>query len=203
MSEVLQTRADLRVLLVPDTTAAEPYDEGRSPILRLHPLHWWGGWRAEYITSLGGYTPTAITNIVTAAEKWASEPDRFERYLRMVHGTTEIQWYDTRPGSGEFLYVTFDTTDWRAHHHLPDHPSGNIDMSDWRAYCEGDVYGYIIEQRTLWARVDAPHRASDIRESWEPIDSQWGLYGRQYAENCAIQRLNDFAPTTAPERLIA
>lgn len=194
MSEVLDQRDGLRVRLVPDEYPGEPYDDGRSPILRLHPLRWWGGWRAEYIDTIGGYAPAAINDIVTAAQKWAGEPDLFERYLRMVHGTTEIEWYDSRPGSGDYVYVTFDTADWRAHHGLPDQPTGNIDMSDWRAYCEGDVYGYLIEERATWHRVDDGNSSPSTRESWEQIDSWWGFYGHDYAEDTAIERFNELAP---------
>jgi hypothetical protein len=182
MSEVLATRGDLRVRLVLDDCADEPYDGGRSPILRLYPLRSWGGWRAEYIDSIGAYTPAAADHIMTAAQKWAADPDLFERYLRMFHGTTTVQWYDGRRGGGDFVYVTFDTADWRAHYDLSDHIAALVDLSDWRAYCEGDVYGYIVEQRATWQRTNPAGEVVDTRETWEPVDSYWGFYGHQYAE---------------------
>lgn len=193
MSEVLETRGNLRVRLVLDDNADEPYFEGRSPILRLYPWRSWGGWRGEYIDSVGAYTPAAADDILTAAEKWAGDPDLFERYLRMFHGTTAIEWYDSRPGSGDFVYVTFDTADWRAHHDLSDHIASLIDLSEWRAYCEGDVYGYVIEQRATWQRTNGAGEVVDTRETWEPVDSCWGFYGHLYAETAGRSVFDDMA----------
>jgi hypothetical protein len=189
VSEVSEERGHLRVRLVRDDYAPEPYDEGRSPILRLYPLRSWGGWRAEYVPDIGGYKPIAADDIATAAEKWATEPDLFARYLRMFHGTTAVEWYDARPDAGDFLYVTFDTADWRAHHGLPDDLSGAVDISEWRAYCQCDVYGYVVEEGAVWLRVNADGEVIDTRESWEPIDSCWGFYGQQYAEDAGREAL--------------
>ncbi|WIM95792.1 hypothetical protein ACTOB_007926 [Actinoplanes oblitus] len=182
MSDVLEIRGDLRVRLAHDGCAAEPYFEGRSPILRLYPSRSWGGWRGEYIDSIGAYTPTAADDILTAAEKWAGGPDLFERYLRMFHGTTAVEWYDGRPGGGDFVYVTFDTAGWRARYDLPDDVAGIVDLSEWRAYCEGDVYGYVVEERATWQRTNGAGEVAETRETWEPVDSCWGFYGHQYAE---------------------
>ena len=193
MSEVLEERGDLRVRLVLDDYPAEPYDDGRSPILRLYPLRSWGGWRADHIDTIGGYVPAAMDDIVTAAEKWAGEPDLFGRYLRMFHGTTEVQWYDGRPGGGDYIYVTFDTADWRAHHGIGDDRAGAVDMDDWRAYCEGDVYGHIIEQRAIWRRDGS----AEIRASWEHVESCFGFYDRPYAEQAARQAFNDLTSALA------
>ena len=189
MSDVLETCRDMRVRLVLDNYPAEPYDDGRSPILRLYPLRSWGGWRADHIDTIGGYVPAAMDDIVTAAEKWAGEPDLFGRYLRMFHGTTEVQWYDGRPGGGDYIYVTFDTADWRQHHQIEPHQHDVIDMTEWRAYCEGDVYGYVIEQRATWRRDGS----TETRESWETVDSCWGFYGHKYAEEAAREAFDSLA----------
>ena len=193
MSEILETRGDLRVRLVRDDYPDEPYDDGHSPILRLYPLRSWGGWRADHIDTIGGHTPAGIGEIVTAAEKWAGNPDLFGRYLRMFHGTTEVQWYDGRQDGADYVYVTFDTADWREHHQIAPEQREVIDMSEWRAYCEGDVYGYVIEQRTTWRRDGS----TETRQSWETVDSCWGFYGNQYAEQAAREAFEDLTSNLA------
>lgn len=179
MDEVLETRGKLRVRLVLDEYPEKPYDDGRSPIIRLDYL---SGWRAEAVSDIGGYVPAAIDSITAAAARWGGEPDLFERYLRIFHGTTEVEWYDRRGGGGS-VYVTFDTTDWREHHGINDGRTGAIDIGEWRAWCEGDVYGYVVEELATWRRTD--NESGDERQTWEERESLWGLYGREYAEQSA------------------
>jgi hypothetical protein len=53
---------------------------------------------------------------------------------------------------------------------------------EYAAWADGEVYGYVIEQRATWRRDD-DHDAT--METWEHVDSCWGFYGRAYAEEAA------------------
>lgn len=199
LNDVVMVQGDMRVRLVREDAPDQPYHDGRSPVLRLCPLGG-GGCRADYIDGIGGFPPSAIRQIVGAAGRWCRDRDLFERYLRMFHGTTAIEWYDGRCDGGDYLYVTFDTADWRRHHGLAG-GSGAVDMSDWRAYCEGEVYGYAIEERATWRRASQAGAASEIMQTWELVDSRWGHYGTDYAERAARQAFRDLTiGTSAPIR---
>lgn len=190
MDEVIMRRNDMRLRLVRDDFPAEPYHDGQSPILRLYPLGG-VGWRADYIDSIGGYPPAAIDDIAAAGSRWGRDRELFERYLRMFHGTTAVQWYDGRCGGGDYVYVTFDTADWRQHHGIADGQIDVIDMSEWQAYCEGDVYGYIIEEHAAWQGTDSAGAVIDTMQTWETVDSCWGFYGFDHAEQAARQAVHD------------
>ena len=219
-SEVVEERDGLRVRLVLDDGPSEPYDDGGSPLLRLkfgdfYSLTRWAG--AEQVTEITSYV--VDDGIIEAAARWwAEESDVFERYLRAFHGTTEVKWYDSR--DGDYAYVTFDTADWRAEMGLTDEYLAShagivlADMTEWRAYVEGDVYGYVVERlapvvdqddltyarETLGgdARYDDVVTLAEGRAGiacaegvgvWVEVEdgSLWGLYGTDYAVKAAYE----------------
>jgi hypothetical protein len=187
MGEVIDTRGRYRVVLRVDEHAEAPYDEGSSPILRVEYTS--RGWRAELVDKTGGYAPEHIDAIVAAASRFGGDTDLFERYLRMFHGTRDIVWYQSREGAS---YVTFDTPDWRAHLGIADDAADVVSLEEWRAYVEGDVYGWVVEERATWHRDGS----DDTHETWEHVESCWGFYGREYAEEAAREA---FAAATSEE----
>jgi hypothetical protein len=64
-----------------------------------------------------------------------------------------------------------------------------------RAWRDGEVYGWIVEEQVIWHRADGD---SGEMETWEHLDSCWGFYGRAWAEQNALEALRDAsAPATA------
>lgn len=200
-----ESNPSLRVRIGLDESPDEPYDDGGSPILHVACGTWTDGrWAAEQMTDITSYVvdPT----IEDAAAKWGSEPDIFERYLRIFHGVTEVKWYTPREGGN---YVTFDPADWREKMGLPvdkielaayaeKHdlkPGWLASLEEWISYCEGDVYGYVVEKRVTWKPVDVDADNDVTMETWEHVEdgSLWGLYGFTYAEEAAREALDSEA----------
>lgn len=189
-SEILETSEDgrFRVKLVRDEYPDEPYDDGQSPLLRLDNtgMH---GVRAEHIMATG--RPLDDDEYVESAiARWGSpsNPDwaLVETYLRAFHGATKIEtWY-----SGDYWYVTYDPARWREHVGAPE---GSVNMSEYRAWCEGDVWGWVVEKNVTWTAVDDDQ---DDMSTWEHVDSCWGYYGSdgangEYLRQCAREALLD------------
>jgi len=106
-SEVLETSNDgrFRVRLVLDEFADEPYDDGASPLLRLEYRH---GYRAEHVMT-GSRPADADGCVEAAAERWGTDFELLEKYLRAYHGATKVEtWH-----SGDYWYVTYDPAAWR------------------------------------------------------------------------------------------
>ena len=183
--EILETTEDgrFRVKLVLDEYPAEPYDDGQSPLMRIDHH------RAEHIMATGRPTDSD-DQIEGAISYWHTCPADsnwrlFEKYLRAFHGVTKIEtWH-----SGSYWYVTYDPAAWREHVGAA---KGSVDMSEYRAWCEGDVWGYVVQKRVTW-RTDDPDYADE--ERWEATDdSCWGFYGSdgangKYLRETALEAL--------------
>jgi hypothetical protein len=78
-----------------------------------------------------------------------------------------------------------------------DEPSED-EMQAWR---DGEVYGWILEERVEWVRKDQEGEVAgecDEVETWEHLDSCWGYYGRAWAEQNALEALRHaVAPVTS------
>jgi len=193
-SEVLEERGDRRVRLVTEEGPEEPYDDGQSPLLRIDLVGYTP--RAEHI-QVGSLRPTdADEQIEEAARRWGGPNNRdwakFEKYLRAYHGVTQIETY----WSETYWYVTYDSTPWRE---AVGANAGSASLEEYKAWCEGEVYGYVIEKQVTWHAVnpvtDDPEYAEyPDRTSWEEIPddgSCWGFYGRGYAEDQAKLAFED------------
>lgn len=170
MSATLDNDPDLRVRIVPDMDPSEPYDDGGSPIVRLDTWGW-GGRSAHEMTGLTSYRlPDGIEQ---AVEHWGERGrDFLDRYLSIFHGVTATEWWH----SGTSWYVTMDPADWRE---ATGAPAGSINVDEWQAYCEGDVWGVTVERKVTWISDDDEPR-TEVR--WENTgDSVWGFYGHDAA----------------------
>jgi hypothetical protein len=123
--------------------------------------------------------------VEAAVARWGTDFDLLEKYLRAYHGATTVEtWH-----SGDYWYVTYDPAAWREHVGAPE---GSVDMSEYRAWCEGDVWGYVVEKRVTWT-TDDPAYADEDR--WEDAgDSCWGFYGSdgangKYLKDTALEAL--------------
>lgn len=183
--DVIEETESLRVRLVPDISPDEPYDDGGSPLIRIDYRSTWDTYRAEQVTGITSYR--AHDALVSAAARWHREPELFERYARIFHGVTKVEtWH-----SGEAWYLACDPADWRELMGLTDeylvaHPDVvTTDMTEWRAYCEGDVWGYVLEERAHWVREGT----DEERNTWEQVDSCFGFYGYDYALESAREAM--------------
>jgi hypothetical protein len=96
----------------------------------------------------------------------------FMRYARIYHGATVVEH---RPYNGPWsiFYLTREVAD--GPDGTPD-PAAYVagEIATWDQYLEGDIYGYVLEERVIWRADGRPSR-----ESWEVVDSCWGFYGRE------------------------
>jgi hypothetical protein len=204
--EIVAARGNFRVRLANDQEPQEPYNDGSSPLLRFSHYTY-----AHYVQQV-----TEITSYVLPAEIIEAgiqlDRDVFERYLRIFHGATTIEWWFSQGDN----FVTFDTDDWRKAMGIGEAEPGVIyaDMSEWKSYCEGEVYGVIVEECTpkkaTREQLDAAFellppgatyrdvtRAADgeleDEEEWTEVDAVWGYYGTDYATETARERLDEYA----------
>jgi hypothetical protein len=180
-SETLETSGNYRVRLEVEEGPEEPYDDTQSPLLRIDLVGYTP--KAEHIASKNSRPVTADAQVEEAARRWggpnSSDWPKFERYLRAFHGVTQIVTY----WSGSDWYVTYDSAEWRE---AVGAPEGDASLEEYRSWCEGEVYGYVIEKRVTWATVD---EAYDDMTTWEPDGddaSCWGFYGYDYAKSAAL-----------------
>jgi len=197
--EVIKTRDGWRAVIVLDEDAEPPYDEGSTPILAWSYRE---GLHARQVTEITPYRvpPT----IVAALLRWHNDTDLFERYLRMFHGTTSVEWRST----DHMDFVTFDSAAWRE---WTGHTAEMLEwfavqggtlrtvstMVEWLAWCDGDTWGFVIEEQVTWQRTDAPEVTMT---TWEPVDSCWGFYGRDWVEQAAREELDSYMSRTLERR---
>lgn len=188
--ETLKTSGDgrFRVRLILDEYPDEPYDDGQSPLLRIDRG------QADHVMATGRPLDDDA-RIEEAAERWgppsSGDWPLFEKYLRAYYGVTAIEtWF-----SGSYWYVTYDPAAWRDHVGAP---AGSVDMSEYRAWCEGDVWGWAVERDVTWRRDDDPDATM---HTWETVDSCFGYYGSDgangdYLKSCALEA---FDSATEPD----
>lgn len=203
-SETVETRGDYRVRIEIENAPDEPYDDGGSPIIRLY-RRGYGDYQAEQVGSTS-YVLDSV--ILEAAARWAKEPDVFERYCRIFHGARSFEWRDSGD-SRDYIYVTLDPADWREKMGLTDewldaHPDvKTTNLTEWNAYCDGDVYGVIVEKRVTWTRehddeIDGTDGDPSM-DDWQEVSAVWGYYGEEYATEVAREQLDAYAPATTTD----
>lgn len=110
----------------------------------------------------------------------------FIRWARMIHGVTVIE---DRPVEGA----------WGLWYVMPDKMAETTatpeeiiegEVREYRAWAEGEVYGYVIEKSTHWVSEDNGGAEMD---TWEYEDSCWGFIGREDAEASAREAFAPYA----------
>ena len=192
--DIIEERANYRVRLELDDSGDKPYDEGACPILQV---------------GFGGYGGREVTEFNEQAKGWGdifTEIDRrfektlevFERYLRIFHGTRSFK----TDNSDNYHYVAFDTAEWREHLGLTeewaakysieveDIAKGSLD--EVMAWANGEIYGFIVEKKVEGIKSfdDEDIDDEDFTE-WREVDSCWGHYGRDWAEQAAKSALDE------------
>jgi hypothetical protein len=205
MSETIEERGKYRVRVVLDDDPMEPYDDGGSPILRYERREY-DDYIAEQITTITSHKvdDRIVEALRQYGDNYANGQSLFERYLRMFHGTTEVVWRGG--GWREYSYVTFDTAHWRQEMALTDehiakmreagHEMRLADMSEYGAYLDGEVYGYVVEEEVTWVRASGETHYT--KQTWEHVDSCWGFYDRDCVEEQAREALAAEAGEASP-----
>jgi hypothetical protein len=181
---VLVQEGDLRVRLVRDDYPEMPYDDGGSPIVRVEKARG----RVSQVEEITSYqvSDAALTILRDYADgdlDW----DEMVALLRRDVGATRAEVI-SHPADYRSEYVTFDPADWREKVGAPE---GSVSLADWEAYLDGEVYGYVIEERVIWKRTDSDGTVIQERETWEHVDSCFGHYGARYAEEAAREAFAD------------
>ena len=188
---VVEERGDYRVLLKPEEYAEEPYFEGGPPILRIDRR-----WSRDTGHVMYYGRPTIDdSRIEEAARRWVYDLDLLEKYLRAYYGTTVFKQYGPNQAT-DYTYVTYDTARWREYigyppgSQLPRAYAESVNMDEYQAYLEGDVYYYQVQKRVYWTTDDPGY---DDEDRWEdtPDGTVGGFYGHKWAEEAAREALND------------
>ena len=102
----------------------------------------------------------------------------------------------------------FDTEAARTHAGM-DHPTVQqvteyltAEVNEYNQYLTNDVWGVVVERKVTWQRTGQPDTTMD---TWEDIDSFYGLYGSEYAATEAASQFDYYtaevaalAPTRPP-----
>lgn len=183
--EIIEERDGFRVKLVAMEGAENPREDGDYHLAGVVTTDNYG----RYIDTAD---PAGDGRVQSAWERLSQNHypreavPMLERYIRILGGVSEYEsphdgannlWYIV-PGpkwNEAMMTETFD----------PDRAREIIkaERDEYRAWCEGEVYGYVVEKRTKWQQVDTDDDVT--METWEETDdgSLWGLIGRDYAES--------------------
>jgi len=186
---ILKENENYRVRLVCDEYAEKPHDDCSAPVLRIEPA------RAEHVDD-GGRPHYSDDAVEDAVNRWGG-PDSdgwkyVEKFLRAYLGVTRIDTYY----SGNYWYAAYDSADWREYTGVPAGSAENF-LAEWRAWIEGEVYGYVVERKVHVEQTRAVSVSGDlVREEeseydeWEETDSCWGYYGYEWAKQNALEAFN-------------
>lgn len=112
----------------------------------------------------------------------------FVRWARMRHGVTVVV---DRPTEGAWA-LWYLMPDKAAESSAPPEQVIKAEIAEYTAWASDEVYGYIIEKSVTWkAEGEHEDEIPDEMTTWEQVDSCWGYYGRDDAEQTARE---EFAP---------
>jgi len=173
MSEIIETRGDFRVRLEqdPDITEAPDHD-GQGYVVEVT---YSGHSEVRNTGDYGDHGPDFELGWLLARTR--NDYELVERYLRIFHGAASFDHTHWDRDSEMFFIVTetqalawgVATEDW--------HRLAGWTRETWEQHRDGDVYGYVVEERQVWTNA-----RGDEMETWEHVDSCWGFYGYEYAE---------------------
>lgn len=182
--EIIEESGRFRVGIEHDESAESPYDDGASPVVSLRR----GGCQAgAYCTRLhatqvndGGWRcPSELLSAIEEAYNRDESGRLCDRYLRTCRGVTSV----VNAESSDLYAFTFDPAEWRESVGAPE---GSANADEWNAWMRGECYGYVIQERTTWRTDDGRNM-----DTWETVDSCWGFYGWDYAEQTARDTFRD------------
>lgn len=135
--------------------------------------------------------------------------DLIERYLRIFFDVVGFDYFDLRDGRiicvvtlAELRAWGFkDVEAWREKN--GGDPVAVGILKPWQAWVDGDVFGYIIEEKVRTARLDDHDQPimPTVTEGWDEVDSCYGFYGTEDVEQAAREQFS--AMTGQPESVDA
>jgi hypothetical protein len=175
MSETLAEVEGLRVRILVDDDPMMPYNDGGSPILLVDSGH--EDYRVTQVTGATSYVLDA--DLVSLVHEHLTQTDDVHTLVETLaepFGVTTVETYDT---PYPCLYITLDPADWREKVGAPE---GSVSLDEWKAYIEGECYGYVVEELVTWVALDSATVPDFARseERWETVDSCWGFYGIEH-----------------------
>lgn len=180
-SEVVETKGQYRTVIVADEDAQLPDWDGMYPTLQISS--------DCGVTALLGEDAEDFAPILQHMMENDPMPlETFERYLRIFHGTTQFDTHSTG-GWRANGYVAFDTAKWREANGVAVEgvKQENL-LADVIAWADGDVWGVRTEKLVKWTTDDDEVDEQEVSH-WEDIETVWGYYGREYAEQEARDML--------------
>ncbi|XVV02783.1 hypothetical protein ACQPW3_36360 [Actinosynnema sp. CA-248983] len=111
----------------------------------------------------------------------------FERYARVIHGAVVLLDFPSPDGSRAIWYVL------PAALNLAHTPEGRdyygmkvltAERDEYRTWARGEAVGYVIEKQVTWTNPEFGET-----DTWEEVDSCWGFYDPEYAEEEAQRAL--------------
>jgi hypothetical protein len=195
--EILDERNGYRVKIVLDEYGDTPYDCSQSPLLRIDIGSYCNG-NPTFVDTSEMRSHQEDEYILNAINHWATSPaDRdwklFEKYLRAYFGVTIIETW----ASQDYWYITYNSKEWRKSIGYDgvvapeddDNPA-KPSMEEYRAWCEGECYLYVVEKDVEWRKVDPTTDDPDYLDTmhtWETVDSCGGFYGDEYVKEAAME----------------
>lgn len=207
-SDVVGQRGEYRAKITIDTSPHEPEYEMGYPVLRIDsdgyrvrvdPTGYGdGSAKADGLTSWTA--DEALAHCIRQQGNPTDGVEMFSRWLRIWHGGSAVGYHlGYSPEYGYCAYVTeaMVRNGWGGTGPVPE-----PELSEWEAYCEGDVYIVAVERRLLkrteFVTTDDTHFPVEAfeQESWweEPDSAVGGYYGEDYAREAALEALDTYAP---------
>jgi hypothetical protein len=194
--DTVKENDNYRVRLEYDDSGEKPYDEGAVPILSREFGRYSRRWEAvndqadEYVS------------LLNALEERFEEDD-IERFLKIFLGAYSVMF----DSSENNRYIAFDTAAWREKVGITDEWANRPDfdrsklaegsLSEIISWANGDVYGFIVERADRFETRYYPNGSEtpDIETgvTWRVVDSCWGFFGREYAEEAATEAFDSYA----------
>jgi hypothetical protein len=185
--DIIKEAGSYRVRLELDDSPEQPYDDGSPPVLQLSASRY-GSWSVEAFNSQAEPYLEAFLRIMHAAPSGRAAVERFERYARVFLGSVKVQGYNIGHLS-QYAYLAFDTAAWAADMQVTPETCSSWDyLEEIRAWAEGSVYGWIVEKQRHWTKSYADGE-TEQGSSWQEVESCWNFYGREYAEQAALEAL--------------
>lgn len=205
-SEPLKTEGKYRVELVVDEGASEPDNDGQSAVLSLYTQNW-----SNDVEAKNDEGEEFVRALVHFQEMYGHNHKRgygdrvlktFERYLRIFHGTRGFVVREADYRETDYTYIAFDTAKLREEWGTTDEYINSLDekertaclagatLDEWVAWATGDVWGYRIERNVGYTKTWEDGTVEEDAEWIELKDGAlWGHYGREWAEEAALEAL--------------
>lgn len=192
--DIVKENDNYRARLEYDDSGEKPYDEGAVPILSREFRY--SKWEAVNDQA------DEYTGLLNALEE-QFEPEVIERFIRIFLGAYSVMW----DSSDNCKYLAFDTAAWREKvglsdewldaHKMERETLASGSLTEIISWANGDVYGWVVERKlATYTTYKDPTTGETVRETesedWEQVDSCWGFFGREYAEEAAEEAFDSF-----------